>query len=241
MPTFYPWTDEASLSKSFAMSNITGIIVLIGAVMISVATAHQCLGRHYGILQYLLIELIVFCSSIIGNYKPFKVIGFSTSVWSMLFGMALRILLRRNSTWITHHTYDMDFFIKFSVTLLAVNFNGLGEVGERALMISWVETLCIFPLITTIGVYLFRMKKEDAITTAAGVSICGSGAAMIVGDCVKVNKQVVSILISILAIMTIPCIPTLPLAPVNDTILGVWVGGCLDNTGAVLASAAIRG
>lgn len=53
MPTFYPWTSEESLEKTFTMANFTGIIIMIGGIMVSLAMAHQCLGRHFGILQYL--------------------------------------------------------------------------------------------------------------------------------------------------------------------------------------------
>lgn len=61
-----------------------------------------------------------------------------------------------------------------------------------------------------------------------------------IGDCVKVKRELITILVSSLLILTIPCIPALPLAPVSNTVLGVWIGGSLDNTSAVLASAAIR-
>lgn len=77
----------------------------------------------------------------------------------MIFGMIIRFILRKHSEWVTKNTYDMEFFIRWSVTLLAVNFHGLGEVGQRALMVSWVDTLILFPLITAIGVYVLRMPK----------------------------------------------------------------------------------
>ncbi len=43
-----------------------------------------------------------------------------------------------------------------------------------------------------------------------------------------------------MSLLTIPCIPTLPLANVADPILGAWIGGAVDSTGAVLASSSLR-
>jgi uncharacterized membrane protein YadS len=76
--------------------------------------------------------------------------------------------------------------------------------------------------------------------TAAGVSICGSSAAMTVGDCVKVQKEALTSLIAVMSILTIPCIPTLPLLDVDSTIMGAWIGGSIDSTGAVMASASLK-
>lgn len=43
-----------------------------------------------------------------------------------------------------------------------------------------------------------------------------------------------------MSLLTIPCIPTLPFANVDDSVLGAWIGGSVDSTGAVLASAGLR-
>lgn len=58
----------------------------------------------------------------------------------------------------------------------------------NGLMVSWVETLAIIPVIFGIGWYLVGLAKEEALVTAAAVSICGSSAAMTIGDCVKIDK-----------------------------------------------------
>lgn len=157
VPTFYPWTNN--LGKTFSMFNFTGLILIIGGVMVSLSLVHQVTGKPYGTSQYLLLQGIVFCCSIIGSNVTLRSAGLGTSIWCIFAGIFLRVLLRRKANWLKSKTYDLEFFIKISIVLLAVNFRGLGVVGGKALMVSWVETLLILPLIFSIGMFALKMNK----------------------------------------------------------------------------------
>lgn len=43
--------------------------------------------------------------------------------------------------------------------LLAINLRSIGVIGAKALMVSWVETIIIIPIIYCIGHYLIKMDK----------------------------------------------------------------------------------
>jgi uncharacterized membrane protein YadS len=125
--------------------------------------------------------------------------------------------------------------------LLAINLKGVGVIGAKSLMVSWVETLLIIPLIYAIGVYILKMGKEESLVTSSTVCICGTSAGMTIGDCVSLDKDSLTSIIAATSILTVPLIPTMPLArSLDDVVLGAWIGGSVDSSGAVIASATLR-
>lgn len=240
MPRFSAWTDHKSLAKTFTMGNFSGILLIMMSIALTLSIVHQSLNKPFGATQYIILILTVFLCSIIGSNSHLKSSGMGTSIWCIFLGILLRLIFYKGTVWFKSSTYDLEFFIKISIVLLSINLKEIGVIGAKALVVSWVETLLIIPIVYSIGYYLVKMCKEEALVTAAGVCICGSSAAMTIGDCVKVDKEALTSLIAVMSLLTIPCIPTLPLANVSDTILGSWIGGSVDSTGAVLASASLR-
>lgn len=63
---------------------------------------------------------------------------------------------------------------------------------------------------------------------------------MTIGDCVKLDKDSLTSVIATSSLLTVPLIPTMPLANISQNVLGAWVGGSVDSTGAVIATASLR-
>ncbi len=158
------------------------------AMLASLALVHQSLGKPFGTIQYVILLALVFLCGVIGSNATLKTAGMGASIWCIFFGIALRLVINRHAAWLKSSTYDLEFFIKVSIVLLAINLKSIGVTGAKALMISWVETLVIIPIVYAIGYYALSMKKEDSLITSCGVCICGSSAAMTIGDCVKADK-----------------------------------------------------
>lgn len=85
------------------------------------------------------------------------------------------------------------------------------------------------------------MNKEEALVTSSTACICGTSAAMTIGECVGIEKDALTSIIAATSILTVPLIPTMPQAKsVGDVVLGAWIGGCVDSSGAVIATASLR-
>src|SRR5690606_36948583 len=77
-----------------------------------------------------------------------------------------------------------------------------------------------------------------------------ASAANAVGSAIGASKNAVGYGIAVMSLFTVPLIPTLPLLfekclgpalDLNDSVGGAWIGGSVDTTGAVVASADIIG
>jgi uncharacterized membrane protein YadS len=132
-----------------------------------------------------------------------------------------------------------------SIDMLAHNLKSAGAVGARALVVAWAETAAVLVLVFYFGKHVLRMPADDALVTAAGLSICGSSAVVSVCEVVKASSELRVAVIGIMSLLTVPCMVGVPLLGLaaglsNDT-LGAWIGGSIDSTGAVVASASLAG
>jgi uncharacterized membrane protein YadS len=66
---------------------------------------------------------------------------------------------------------------------------------------------------------------------------------MTITGIVRADSQLVTTFIAVMSVLTIPLIPTMPMMGklVNDEVVGAWIGGCVDSTGAVIATASLGG
>lgn len=95
---------------------------------------------------------IVFLCSLIGSFRTLFNIGMGTAIWCIFFGVIFR-LLSKDATgfmplgnsiiifnFISKLLNTLEFYIKISIVLLAVNLKDVLIVGAKALIVGWVET-----------------------------------------------------------------------------------------------------
>jgi uncharacterized membrane protein YadS len=148
-----------------------------------------------------------------------------------------------------------EFFIKIGLVLLCVEFGTLASYGLPALIVAWVVT----PIIIILGWYFGtrilsgdgclapvgggRMSPALIMCLAAGTSVCGTSAIAAVKSAISASDDESVLAISIVSFMTIFFMFALPyfsiLVGLDRLIAGAWIGGTVNNTGNVVASAAI--
>lgn len=119
------------------------------------------------------------------------------------------------------------------------------SIGLRGLSVAWLETTLLVITVYYIGVKILKMDPDESLITSSGLSICGSSAVMAISDAISLDTSIAMTIITIMSILTVPLIPALPAIAralgLSDVITGVWIGGCVDSTGAVAATAALGG
>ena len=108
----------------------------------------------------------------------------------------------------------------------------------------------------SIAMYLFGMNLKDSLVVAGASSICGSSAATAISAAVHEGEgldeagvpkedHVCSTIIALMGLLNTPIMPLLPmvrdLLHVNPVVVGAWIGGSIDSTGQVIASASLGG
>jgi len=243
VPQIIHWSG-LDLANSFTPSNIGGFLLIISSTLASMHVAHKSMDKPDALFQYFTICILSWICKVIGNNNTLRQAGMGDSVWCILIGFTFRNLFRELYPKFKT-VYSLEFFIKISIVLLAINLKEVAISGAKGLVVAWVETLLIIIVIYFIGIFILRMDKNESVVTSCGVSICGSSAAMAITDSIKSDKTMTFALITIMSIFTIPLIPTLPIiskyAGFNVETAGAWIGGSVDSTGAVSACASLGG
>ncbi len=245
------WTPASLLGANLTHSNVGGLCLIVSATLATLYVAHGCArGEHAPLWQYAVICTLVLICMFIGTLAPLSKVGLGAPIWCIMAGILLRNvphLWRRSvgQETLFGHTFSLDFFIKVSICLLAIDLRQAPMLGARGLLVAWVETILLILIVYSTGVKVLAMGPAHSILTTCALGICGGSAAMAVGSTLRIEKETVGVVIAIMSIMTIPLIPALPLiapyTPFNNETIGAWIGGAVDTTGAVAASAALGG
>lgn len=233
-----PYSSYSSFE--FEIVNVNFLISLVSIItltFIALIICHKFLKKDFIFWNYVLVFSLTLISKIIGGYSPLKNIGFGTSIWCIIIGCTFRLIHNK----VLIGVMSLEFFIKIAIVLLAIDIQEIANVGPKGIVIAWVETTIVLTFVYFIGIYAFAMDKVKSLLVSAGLSICGSSAVMAISDVINAETEDITIVITILSVFTIPFIPTLPIIckslGFSDIISGSWIGGSIDSTGAVIASA----
>jgi uncharacterized membrane protein YadS len=161
------------------------------------------------------------------------------------------LLPRFSATYSARGGLNLEFFIKVSICLLAVNLEEITQFGLRALVVAWGETCLLLLVLRIYAEHVFQLSAAQSMIAAGGISICGSTAAVTLADIFNdhqnpnQNAEFVKVLITIMTLATIPLIPLFPIVlsalGTGPDRGGAWIGGSVDSTGGVAATASLAG
>lgn len=233
----YHWKN-GDIVQTFTADNVMSFLLMMSFTIICIWVVHDQLGIEMAMYKHFILCAIVFVCSTIGSFDVLFDLGLGTAIWCIIFGLIFRMMFSDPVGFM-----PAEFYIKISIVLLAVNLGDIILIGVKAFVVAWVETICVLGISFVLGRYILRLNSDTAIMTAAGLSVCGTSAIVSVKETIESRDQVSKIIIFILTTFTIPLIPTIPLIGnalnFNNNTLGAWIGGSIDTTGAVIASASL--
>ena len=217
----------------------------IGVAFFAILSTHYLMGKEIQLQPYCLMLVIAVVARSIGNYEPLRDSGLSASLWAILMGIFFRYIgVKLNFK----KVYGGEFFVKIGVTLLAMDFTSIVSVGLPGLLVAWVDTLIILSFGSYVCMKLMSFTIQDSIVIAGATSICGSSAATALSSAVHqkgYDDPVAKTIIAIMGVFNAPLMPIMPLFKtllgMNPTVVGSWIGGSIDSTGQVTASAQMGG
>ena len=247
---FITWSTDYDFvlqltSADFLISTLSIIIL----TYISLIVCHKCLGVKIYYAEYYFVICIVLLSKLIGTSYLLKSYGLGTAFWCIFLGCCFRSVFKIDLGLMM----SMEFFIKTGIVLFAIDLNKIVNIGPKSLVVAWVETSLLLFIVYCIGRSILNLDITKTLLVSSGLSICGSSAVMSVSDILDQNlleptssssiRDDTSVTITILSIFSIPYIILLPYLcktfGFSDIISGTWIGGSIDSTGAVIASASL--
>lgn len=241
----FEWKDWESLVVSLSYDNLSGLLLIFSGIMFCLYLIQSCMDKKNSTPQYFILNIVVFGSKFIGGFHYFKLAGIGDSVWAIIIGVIIRLMFKDRCRKYFSTCLSMEFFIKASIVLLAINIKEIAHHGLRGMIVSWVETITLLIIFYFIGTKILVMPSDESLITTGAFSICGSSAALSLSDCIKADKKISESIIIFMSIFTVPFIPLVPyvgkLFDFNSDLIGAWIGGSVDSTGAVSASASLAG
>lgn len=182
----------------------------------------------------------------LGRNKWCYLNGLGYAVFSIILGMIIAnspLASKDRLSSLKLASKEGEFFIKCSLALLAVEFSVLGRVGLSAIVVAWVGSPLALLLGYFLAVRLFKMDTSLALLIAVGATWCGASAISAVGSVIGSSSADISLCISVVAFFTVIFTFIQPYIAIgvgmDEHVAGAWIGGSVDQTGNVIASAAI--
>ena len=269
MPAFGVWSQDITDAFSWKLLGLAVLVPAIVAPLWVALACLKDSRRHLPAL--LSISGLVLLAKLLAAQQRLRHVGLGDAIWTIVLGflvvqlqLACRWLRRQDhradvrSDETPHRdalreASSAEFFIKISVVLLITDVMQLRDIGWQGLCVAGIDTPVTLFLSYKLGLWFMRLSravqpsdKLQCIVMASALTICGSSAAAAVGSAVGTSKKDIGVAVAIMAACTAPQIPTLPflgetLVSNNTQLLGAWLGGAVDSTGAVVASATLLG
>jgi len=203
------------------------------------------------ILSYIggfaVMSLLATISFWIGRNEWCSQNGLGYAIFSIILGMAIRNVPCIGKSERIHFllltSKDGEFFIKCSLVLLAVEFSVLRGVGLPAIAVAWIGSPLALIAGYLLGFYIFKMDRSVSLLVAVGATWCGASAISAIGSVIGARSGDMALSISVVAFFTIAFTFAQPYFALGvgmpDEVAGAWIGGSVDQTGNVIAAAAI--
>jgi len=244
-PKIASWT---SLSQAFpkGAETIWSLIVLfvVTVVLTIIGAAFMKRDVKRYIPGYLAIYIIAFIAIVIASQKGIKTWGFEYVLWALFIGLFISNVLRVPN-WLKPAVMT-EYFIKIGLVCMGATI--MFSVVIKAGAVGMLQAVLVVAAVWFFAYWLgrkFGISERFSSVIATGVSICGVSASIAAGGAVQGDPKEVSYLVAWLMICAVILIIVMPPIakwmnlPTN--MAGAWIGGVIDNTGAVVAAGEVIG
>jgi uncharacterized integral membrane protein (TIGR00698 family) len=227
----------ATIWSLIVMLIITGVLTVIGAAFMKRDVKRYIPG-------YIVIYVIAFIAIIIAGQKGIKYYGFEYVLWALFIGLFISNIFGVPS-WLKAGVMT-EYFIKIGLVCMGATI--MFSVVVKAGAIGMVQAILVVAAVWFFAYWLsrrFGISERFSAVIATGVSICGVSASIAAGGAVQGDPKEVSYLVAWLMICAVILIIVMP--PIARWInlptnmAGAWIGGVIDNTGAVVAAGEVIG
>ena len=241
-------TWGGSLAKAFPQgmatvsSTVILFIILCVLTLIGVAVMKRDYKRY--IPGFLVIFIISFIAIVVGKQATIKYWGLSYVIWALAFGLIISNVFRVPD-WLKAGVLT-EYFIKIGLVVMGQRI--LFSIIIKAGAVGMAQALLVVGPVW-FGTYWicrrFGLTERFSSIITSSNAICGVSAAIAAGGAVQGDPKEVSYMVAWLMVCAVVLIIIMPpIAKWMDlptNMAGAWLGGVIDNTGAVVAAGAMIG
>lgn len=239
-PKFGTW---ATLDKGFPSGIATIWDTLILLVILAVLAIIGLIVMKKDVKRFIPGFIFIFALSwlaiLIGKQTTINAWGLEYVIWALIFGLIISNTVGTPG-WLKPAVLT-EYYIKIGLVCMGATI--LFSVILKAGGVGMLQALLVVAAVWFFTYWLgrrFGMAERFSSTMATGVSICGVSASIAAGGAVKGDPKETSYIIAwllvgaVIMIVVMPPIAKAVAMPTN--MAGAWLGGTIDNTGAVVAA-----
>ncbi|UCD81009.1 MAG: putative sulfate exporter family transporter [Desulfobacterales bacterium] len=239
-PKLAKWT---SLAEAFPQGWRTILSVLICFITTAILTFIGGIFLKFDLKRYipgfLVIFILSFFALIIADQKSVNYWGIEYVLWALVFGLIIsnffkvpQFLLAAGQT---------EFFIKIGLVCMGADI--LFSVVMKAGFLGVIQALLVATTVWFMTYWIcrkFQVSERFSAIIASANSICGVSATIAAGGAIQGNKKEISYMVAWVLVCAVVLIVVMPplakLLSLPSNMAGAWIGGVIDNTGAVVAA-----
>ncbi len=239
-PKFGTW---ATIDKAFpsGISTIwdTLIIFVILAVLCLIGLIFMKKDIKRFVPAFIVIFALAWLAIFVGKQSVINAWGLEYVIWALIFGLIISNTVGLPG-WLKPAVLT-EYYIKIGLVCMGATI--LFSIIMKAGGVGMLQALLVVAAVWFFTYWLgrrFGMAERFSSTMATGVSICGVSASIAAGGAVKGDPKETSYIIAwllvgaVIMIVVMPPIAKAVSMPTN--MAGAWLGGTIDNTGAVVAA-----
>jgi len=239
-PKFGTW---ATIDKAFPSGIATIWDTIILFVILSVLSLIGLIFMKKDIKRFVLPFIVIFALAwlaiFVGKQSVINAWGLEYVIWALIFGLLISNTVGTPG-WLKPAVLT-EYFIKIGLVCMGATI--LFSIILKAGGVGMLQALLVVAAVWFFTYWLgrrFGMAERFSSTMATGVSICGVSASIAAGGAVEGDPKETSYVIAwllvgaVIMIVVMPPIAKAVAMPTN--MAGAWLGGTIDNTGAVVAA-----
>jgi uncharacterized integral membrane protein (TIGR00698 family) len=244
-PKIATWT---SLSAAFpkGMSTIGTTIILFIALGVLTMIGGYFLKFDFKryIPGFLVIFILTFIAMVISKQAFINKWGISYVLFALVFGLIISNFFKVPK--ILTAAGQTEYFIKIGLVCMGATI--MFSVVLKAGAVGMAQALLVATTVWFMTYWIcrrFKVSEKFSAIIATANSICGVSATIAAGGALEGDSKEVSYMIAWVLVCAVVLILVLPPIAIwldlPTNMAGAWLGGVIDNTGAVIAAGEVVG
>jgi uncharacterized membrane protein YadS len=244
-PKIAKWT---SLSAAFPKGWSTVGTTIIFLATIAILTMIGGYFMKYDLRQYLMGFLVVFgltfLAMVISKQAFIKKWGISYVLFGLVFGLIISNFFKVPK-WLKEGG-QTEFFVKIGLVCMGATI--MFSVVLKAGAVGVAQALLVATTVWFMTFWIcrkFKVSERFSAIIATANSICGVSATIAAGGSLQGDPKEVSYMVAWVLVCAVVLILIMPPIAIwlnlPNNMAGAWLGGVIDNTGAVIAAGEVVG
>ncbi len=240
-PKLGKWTElSAAFPKGFGVTIWTGLVMwFFLCVLTLIAGYFLKFDLKSYIPGFLIIFVIAFISMVIAKQAFISKWGISYVLFALAFGLIISNVFKVPN--IIKAAGQTEFFVKIGLVCMGATI--MFSVVLKAGVFGVAQAVLVATAVWFGTYYIcrsFKVSERFSSIIATANAICGVSASIAAGGAVQGDPKEVSYMVAWVLVCAVVLIIVMPPIAVwmnlPSNMAGAWLGGVIDNTGAVIAA-----